>query len=190
MSVPRITLWTDSFEMPLRWSVRPLDERSLEKQVLDIQKKMPRIIEITPGALFILSSIAGRRMTEPARWILFDSLWDILYGHLRTQYPERQDLLASTFGELLGVVLLALHLGGEVEIVRLLESNYGKTPDFLLLQTTSSGQTIAHLLECKGRVEDLHNVNEHIAPAREFDLCHEWYCPTRWWTIRTPLPLA
>jgi hypothetical protein len=112
-------------------------------------------------------------MTEPARWILFDSLWDILDGHLRTQYPERQDLLASTFGELLGVVLLALHLGGEVEIVCLLDSNYGKTPDFLLLQTTSTGQTVAHILECKGRVDDVHNVNEHIAPASEFDLCRE-----------------
>ncbi len=155
--------------MAFRLSIRPFDDTSLEMQAAGIQKSKYRFITITPGALYILSSIAGRRMTEPARWILFDSLRDILNGNLRTQYPEQQDLLASTLGELLGVILLSQHLGGSIEIVRLLESNHGKMPDFFLIQTTSTAQT-AHLLECKGRVEDVRNINSRIT---EYDLRQE-----------------
>ncbi len=169
MSVPSITLWTDSFRMPLRLSVCPFDVASVDHQVAEIQEKTHRYIEITPGALYILSCIAGRRMPEPVRWVLLDSLRDILNGKLRNQFPERQDLLASTFGELLGVALLALRLGGEVEVVRLLESPRGKMPDFLLLQVTPGG-TIAHVLECKGRVEDVRNINDLTGA---FDLCQE-----------------
>lgn len=169
MSAPRITLWTQPFKMAFRLSIRPFDDNSLNRQVVDIQAPNYRYITITPGALYILSSIVGRRMTEPARWILFDSLRDILNGNLRTQYPEKQDLLASTFGELLGVILLTQHLGGNVEIIRLLESNYGKMPDFLLIQTTTTAQTV-HILECKGRVEDVHNINNRMT---KYDLCHE-----------------
>src|SRR6266516_303828 len=130
LSVPRITLWTKPFRMAFRLSIRPFDDAHLDKQAADIQASNYRYVTITPGALYILSSIAGRRMTEPARWILFDSLRDILNGNLRTQYPEKQDLLASTFGELLGVILLTAHLGGDIEIVRLLESTHGKCPIF------------------------------------------------------------
>lgn len=169
MSVPSITLWTDPFRMPLRLSVCPFDVTSFDRQVAEIQEKTYRFIEITPGALYILSCIAGRRMPEPVRWVLFDSLRDILNGKLRNQFPERQDLLASSFGELLGVTLLALRMGGTVEVVRLLESPRGKMPDFLLLQDTPGG-TIAHVLECKGRVEDVRNINNL---AGTFDLCQE-----------------
>jgi hypothetical protein len=38
MSVPRITLWTESFKMPLHISLRSFDEVSLDKQVIDIQR--------------------------------------------------------------------------------------------------------------------------------------------------------
>lgn len=81
--------------MAFRLSIRPFDDIRLDKQVVEIQKSKHRYITITPGALYILSSIAGRRMTEPARWILFDSLRDILNGNLRSQYPEKQDLLST-----------------------------------------------------------------------------------------------
>lgn len=169
MSVPGITLWTNSFKMPLRLTECPFDQRSFKRQFADIQEKTHRFIEITPGALYILSCIAGRRMPEPVRWVLFDSLQDILNGKLRNLHPERQDLLAPTFGELLGVILLALRLGGTVEVIRLLEGGPGKMPDFLLLQDTPIG-TIAHILECKGRVEDVHNINNLRGI---FDLCQE-----------------
>lgn len=169
MSVPRITLWTNPFRMPLRMAVCPFDLRDYVPQVTQIQEKTHRFIEITPGALYILSCIAGRRMPEPVRWVLFDSLQAILNGELQNRFPERQDLLASTFGELLGVALLAIRLGRSVEIFRLLESGRGKMPDFLLLQDTPVG-SYAHVLECKGRVEDVRNINNL---AGVFDLCKE-----------------
>src|SRR6266581_3715492 len=105
MSAPRITLWTDPFKMPLRLSVSTFSD-DIRKHVNDIQTEPLQIIEMTPGALYILSCIAGRRMPEPIRWALFDSLRDILNGKLRTLHPERQDILVGTFGELLGAVIL------------------------------------------------------------------------------------
>ena len=171
MGVPLISLWTNSFKMPLRWYVGSFSERLLERQTNTIQQDIHRFVEITPGALLILSNVVGRRMTEPTRWILFDSLRDILNGNLLNQYPEGQDLLASTFGELLGVILLATRLGGEIEVVRLQESKKGKTPDFILLQNFPNGNKVAHILECKGRVEDVRNIN--ALPMRShYDLCH------------------
>lgn len=150
-------------------SVCPFDLRDFEPQVAQVQENTHRFIEITPGALYILSCVAGRRMPEPVRWVLFDSLQDILNGDLQNRFPERQDLLASTFGELLGVALLAIRLGGPVEVFRLLESGRGKMPDFLLLQDTPAGP-VAHVLECKARVEDVRNINNL---AGVFDLCKE-----------------
>jgi hypothetical protein len=155
MIAPRITLWTEPLNMPLRMSVRPFEQAKIvEEQAKDIQFRRPaRMIEITAGSFYILSTVVGRRMTESARWILFDSLREILKGDLRTIYPEKQDLLAATFGELLGVILLAFYLGGTIEVIRLLDSQHGKMPDYLLIQTTSSNQTgssaatvLAHLL--------------------------------------------
>ncbi|MDP9310841.1 MAG: hypothetical protein M3R24_08095 [Chloroflexota bacterium] len=107
-------------------------------------------------------------MAEPIRWVLLDSLNDILSGNLRNDYPEGQDLLASTFGEMLGALLMAFRLKGEVEIVRLMETNSGKTPDFLIFEQTLNGK-LAHLLECKGSVEDVRNINQRA--SKRLDVC-------------------
>jgi hypothetical protein len=166
MNIPRISLWTPEFHMPVRLAIRPFTDHRLDAQAQQIQADTQKPITITPGAMYILSSIAGRRIVEPIRWVLLDSLRDILIGNLRTEYPERQDLLAATYGEILGALLLALQLGDKVEIVRLLESNNSQTPDFLLLEPTSDGE-VAHLLECKGVVADVHNINQRSA----LDVC-------------------
>jgi hypothetical protein len=171
MAAPRITLWTEPLNMPLRMSIRPFDEAKIvTEQAKDIQFRRPaRVIKVTAGSLYILSAVVGRRMTESVRWVLFDSLQEILIGDLRTIYPEKQDLLAATFGELLGVILLALHLGGTIEVIRLLESQHGMMPDYLLVQTASSSPTV-HILECKGSVEDVRNINGR--PGK-IDICQE-----------------
>lgn len=77
MSAPRITLWTAPFIMPLRLYIGGFHDR-IQKHVFDIQKNPLQTIEITPGALYMLSCMAGRRMPEPIRWAVFDSLRDIL----------------------------------------------------------------------------------------------------------------
>lgn len=145
----------------MRLVVESLREWTLRKQALAIQAGAGiRELTITPGAMYILSAVAGRRVPDPVRWVLLDSLGSILSGGLQNTHAERQDLLAPTFGELLGTALLALEVGGEVEIIRLLDSHVGTSPDFLLLQYSGhpSGP-VAHLLECKGMVEDVHNIN-------------------------------
>ncbi|WP_201384797.1 hypothetical protein [Ktedonobacter sp. SOSP1-52] len=150
-------------------SIRGFTDRLLGEQAKEIQQAKPRYITITPGSLYILSALVGRRMTEPARWILFDSLIDILNGKLTNLHPEKQDLLASTLGELIGIMLFCQELGGDIELIRLLEITEGKMPDFVLIQTTGTAE-MAHILECKGRVEDVHNINSR---SGVYDLCQE-----------------
>jgi hypothetical protein len=111
MPVPRITLWSPPLQTSLRLAVRPFNDHHLEDQALKIHAD-DRPVRITPGTMYILSSIAGRRMPESVRWVLLDSLQEILDRELCTEQPERQDLLASTFGEVLGALFLALELGG------------------------------------------------------------------------------
>lgn len=160
MTIPRISLWTAPLELPIRFAAVGFTENQLDNQAKQIQKNNDTVT-VTPGAMYILSHVAGRRIAEPVRWVLLDSLNDILAGNLRTEYPERQDLLASTFGEILGAMILALQLEDEVEVVRLLESNSVKTPDFILLEKKSSSSVFGHLLECKGSVLDVNNINQH-----------------------------
>lgn len=168
MRVPRITIWSPPFEIPIRLVNESLNAHALNYQALAIQSKASaRTLIITPGAMFILSSLAGRRIADPIRWFLMDSLDSIIKGELQNKHPERQDLLAPTFGELLGAVLLALALKGTVEIVRLLDSSFGTSPDYLLLQPGESGRIIPHLLECKGTVEDVHNIHDR----KQLDIC-------------------
>lgn len=167
MVIPRITLWTEPLKLDARIALCPFNERYLDQQARNIQLTQ-QVIEITPGAIYILSNITGRRIPEPIRWVLFDSLQEIIEGGLRTQYPEKQDLLGSTFGEILGAALLALNLNGNIEIIRIIESSQGKSPDFIILQTTSSGKVV-HLLECKGTVKDINNINQR----NSIDLCQD-----------------
>lgn len=160
-------MWTPPIQIPVRLSVRGFSDYFLTDQAKDIQHNYEQIT-ITPAAMYILSSIAGRRIVEPVRWVLLDGLQDILLGNLRTEISERQDLLASTFGEILGALILSLKLGGSVEIVRLLESNLFQTPDFVILHWTKSDKKVtAHLLECKGSVLDVNNLNQ----SRRVDVC-------------------
>ncbi len=167
MTIPRITLWTQPFRLPFRLALEGFNDGALSKQARQVQRKHD-FITITPGAMYILSQAAGRRITEPVRWVLLDSLSDILAGKLRTEYPERQDLLAATFGEILGALVLSLQLGQNVEIIRLLESNNIQTPDFILLER--SGNIVkGHLLECKGSVLDVNNVNQR----KKVDVCQD-----------------
>lgn len=167
MIVPRISLKSVPFDLPIRLAVRPLGEKPVRPLAAEIQANTDTIT-ITPGAFYILSNIAGRRVVNPIRWVLLDSLRDILTNGLPTVFPERQDLLASTFGEMLGAIVLAINLGSDVEIVRLLDSSLGTTPDFLILENANNGQ-VAHLLECKGTVKDVVNVNER----GRIDLCSD-----------------
>lgn len=164
--IPRISIWSQKVDIPFRLVERPVDDYWLEKQARAIQGAQAEILRIAPAAMYILSSIAGRRIMNPVRWVILDSLQDVLIGNLRTVYPERQDILGPTFGEVLGVLFLALKMAGDVEIVRLLEGNEGKVPDYLLLQT-SNGQTTTHPLECKGVVGDVHNINDR----QNLDVC-------------------
>lgn len=167
MIAPRIGLKSVPFDLPIRLAVRPLGEKPVRPLATEIQANTDTVT-ITPGAFYFLSNIVGRRVVNPIRWVLLDSLRDILTNGLPTVFPERQDLLASTFGEMLGAIVLALKLSGKVEIVRLLDSSFGTTPDFLILETTKNGQ-VAHLLECKGTVKDVVNVNER----GRIDLCSD-----------------
>jgi hypothetical protein len=162
--IPRISLWSDPIDIPFRLATVPFYSK-IKLQIDQVQDPS-EIVTITPGAMYILSNIAGRRIMEPIRWVLLDSLQEILLGNLRNQYPERQDLLAPTFGELLGAMLLALRLDGNLEIVRLLETSKTKVPDFFILQDTSSG-VFAHLLECKGTLRGVHQITE----SKSMDLC-------------------
>lgn len=167
MIAPRISLNSAPIGLPIRLAVRPLGEKPVRPLAEEIQWNS-QTITITPGAFYILSSIAGRRVVDPIRWVLLDSLYEILAGGLQTIYPERQDLLASTFGEMLGAIVFSLSLSGSAEIVRLLDSSLGTTPDFLILESAKDGP-VAHLLECKGTVKDVVNVNER----GRIDLCSD-----------------
>jgi hypothetical protein len=164
--IPRISLWTRGVDIPFRLVKRPFDEYYLTAQAEEIQQASPEILRITPAAMYILSSITGRRIVDPIRWVILDSLQDVLTGNLRTIYPERQDLLASTFGELLGALFFALQLKGNIEIIRLLESNDSKVPDYAILQSQGN-DSILHLLECKGIVGDVRNINQR----QNLDVC-------------------
>ncbi len=165
MSIPRITLWTKPVDIPLRFAVRPFNDKLLTAQTHDIQSNQ-HVLKVTAGAMYIASSIVGRRVPEPVRWVILDSLQDILAGNLRNEHPEGQDIFASTLGEILGVILMALKLGNTLDFVRLLESNEDQTPDFIVFENTAGGR-IPHLLECKGSVEDVYNTNDR----GKLDIC-------------------
>jgi hypothetical protein len=164
MSTP-LGLWRAPVSIPLRLSRQSLTEWELTGQCQQVQRTRAEL-EITRGAMYILSGIAGRSIVEPVRWAMLDGVLHMLAGALRTDHPQHQDLLAPTYGETLGVLIRALLLGGNVEIVRLLEGNSGKTPDFLLVRNTL-GNTELHLVECKGTSVELHSTNR----KRVLDVC-------------------
>ena len=99
MSIPRITLWTEPLIVPVRLVKEQPFRRSdgrrqtLAEQTRAIQKS-DETIKITPGAMYILSTIAGRRIVEPIRWVLLDSLRDIL-----TEIYIRSDRNVRIFSE-------------------------------------------------------------------------------------------
>lgn len=171
MSIPRISLWTDPFAMPLRLATRLSFRNGVAREMFTDQAGQIQanhcVLSITPGAMYILSSVAGRRIVDPVRWVLLDSLHDVLDGELRTRGVEHQDLLDSTFGEILGALCTALSLDGNAEIIRLVEGSKGKSPDFFVIELLPGGERRYHLLECKGSVQDVNNINARD----EIDLC-------------------
>lgn len=171
MSIPRISLWTKPFIMPLRLATNLSFRNGAVRELFTTQAEQiqdnHRVLSITPGAMYILSSVAGRRIVDPVRWVLLDSLRDVLDGELRTREVEHQDLLDSTFGEILGALCTALCLEGDAEIIRLVEGSKGKSPDFFVIERLPGGVRRYHLLECKGSVQDVNNINARD----EIDLC-------------------
>ncbi len=141
---------------PLRLAKTRLDEHLLKGQINQLTSGT-YTLSLSSDALSILSHLTGRRLTESIRRVLHTSLVEILDGSLRSTTPEKQDLLTSTFGELLGVAVRACQIGGALSIVRLIESSRTNSPDFLMMQGGSSSVSF-HLLECKGTTEDLPSV--------------------------------
>jgi hypothetical protein len=160
-------LWRPAVTLPLRLSRGHLRDSRLNDQLDRVQSNRVELT-VTRGSLYILSGIVGRSIVEPVRWAVLDGVLHMLSGALRTDYPQRQDLLAPTYGETIGVLLRALLLGGDLEILYLLDGSSGKTPDFLLVQSTNAGPVL-HLVECKGTSIELHSTNRNL----HLDVCQK-----------------
>lgn len=166
MRIPRIPFHARPFVFRFRRAEVGFKEFHLTRQTDQI-RSLQGALRISPIGMYMFSQVAGRRIVEPIKWILGECLDDIIRGYLRTEHPEQQDLLASTFGETLGAMMTCWRLGGNLRIVRLLEDSDSKSPDYILLRETRGQVEQAHLLECKGAVEDLNNIKK----IRKFDIC-------------------
>ena len=148
-----MTTWT----IPIRLAtVDLLPSMKLHKQTDEIRKPAGQL-EFDDITVEILLSVSGRRLAPSAARAVAPSMWETLSGQLNSSSDEPQDAFTSTYGELLGLMLRIAQLGGHLDIVRIIESNEGPSPDYLLISRAGHGRTY-HLLECKGSSVDHHAV--------------------------------
>ncbi|WP_152603471.1 MULTISPECIES: hypothetical protein [Burkholderia] len=136
-----------------------LPSMRLHKQTDQIRQPSGTL-EFDDIAVDILLSISGRRLAPSAARAVTPSMWETLTGQLTSTSDEPQDAFTSTYGELLGLMLRIVQLGGQLDIVRIIESNEGPSPDYLLISQAMAHRSY-HLLECKGSTVDHYSVKRN-----------------------------
>ncbi|HIH2745951.1 hypothetical protein L3V59_07100 [Burkholderia aenigmatica] len=142
-----------TWKLPIRFAeVDLLPSMRLHKQT-DQVRQPSGTLEFDDTTVDILLSISGRRLAPSATRAVAPSVWETLTGQLTSTSDEPQDAFTSTYGELFGLMLRIAQLGGRLDIVRIVESNEGPSPDYLLISQAMAHRSY-HLLECKGSTVD------------------------------------